>query len=167
MPYIMKKLIFVRHGKAEQEMNGLSDFERSLTSAGKKISKQMAVSFIKKEGSPGLIITSPAFRALETALIFAGESGEAYDSIVLNDDLYFGTNLKKLMKILASVEDAVNTVTLFGHNPSFTDIPDELSVNGCDVVPKSGIVCISFNIEKWVETDRKSGKIEYFLKPEK
>jgi phosphohistidine phosphatase SixA len=55
----MKKIIFVRHGKAEDEIQGLSDFERSLTPAGKKISMQMAELFSKKQGSPGLMISSP------------------------------------------------------------------------------------------------------------
>ena len=38
----MKKLIFVRHGKAEEE-SGISDFERSLTLKGKVISGLMAL----------------------------------------------------------------------------------------------------------------------------
>ena len=70
----MKKLIFVRHGKAEEEAPGISDFERSLTSSGKKISKQMA-RLNQKKNLP-VFVSSPAFRALETALIFAGECGD-------------------------------------------------------------------------------------------
>ncbi len=38
----MKKLIFVRHGKAEDESPEISDFERSLTLKGKVISRLMA-----------------------------------------------------------------------------------------------------------------------------
>jgi phosphohistidine phosphatase SixA len=33
----------------------------------------MARKLVEKEKSPGVILSSPAFRALETALIFAGE----------------------------------------------------------------------------------------------
>jgi phosphohistidine phosphatase len=163
----MKKLIFVRHAKAEEETPGLSDFERSLTSSGKRVSKQMAEIFHKREGSPGLIITSPAFRALETALIFAGITSTSYDKIILRNNLYFGTNLDKLMRVLTTIDDDVKTITLFGHNPSFTDLPDALSRNGCGPVPKTGIVCLSFDIEKWTEVSKRGGKLEYFLKPEK
>ncbi|HLN21995.1 MAG TPA: histidine phosphatase family protein [Bacteroidales bacterium] len=164
----MKKLIFVRHGKAEEVVNGMSDFERSLTAAGKKISRQMAKTFLKKEGSPGLIISSPAFRAFETACIFAGQQDErSYDKIMLKSDLYFGTNLQKLNKILGEIDNSVEKITLFGHNPSFTDMPDTLSKTGCGPVPKSGVVCISFDVDKWEDINRGEGKLEYFLKPDK
>jgi len=165
----MKKLIFVRHAKAEpeEEIPGLSDFERSLTPSGKRVAKEMAKLFIKKEESPGLIITSPAFRALETAFIFAGESGTDYDNIILSSSLYFNTNLEKLMKILSGVGNDVKTVSLFGHNPSFTDIPDKLSKTGCGPVPKTGVVCLTFDTDKWTGIVNGSGKLEYFLRPAK
>ena len=46
-----------------------------LTLKGKIISGLMARKLHEKEKSPGVMMTSPAFRALETALIFAGEFG--------------------------------------------------------------------------------------------
>lgn len=163
----MKKIIFVRHGKAEDEVFGLSDFERSLTTAGKKISAQMAKTFLAKEGSTGLIISSPAFRALETALIFAGNKGKAYDGILLRNDLYAGTNLKKVLDLLKTLDDDTDKVTLFGHNPSFSDIPDKLAKTGCSPLPKSGVICISFKADKWEDISSQEGTVEYFLKPEK
>lgn len=163
----MKKLIFVRHAKAEEEVAGLSDFERALTSSGKRTSRHMAELVKEREPSPGLILTSPAFRALETALIFAGVMNSSYDKIVLKNSLYFGTNMEKFMRILSGVDDEVTTITLFGHNPSFTDLPDNLSRNGCGPVPKTGVVCLTFDVEKWTEISKRGGKLEYFLKPEK
>ena len=68
----MKKLILVRHGKAEDGSPDISDFERSLTSKGKLLSRLVAHKLKAREKSPGILVTSPAFRALETALIFAG-----------------------------------------------------------------------------------------------
>jgi phosphohistidine phosphatase len=163
----MKKLIFVRHGKAEEESSGISDFERSLTLKGKVISGLMAQQLAEKEKSPGTIVTSPAFRALETALIFAGEYGLSADKIVLNSDIYFKMNLKNLTGILSGISKDEETVTLFGHNPSFTELADSLSKEGCDFIPKSGIVCISFNVVTWSDIGRNAGKLEYFLNPEK
>jgi phosphohistidine phosphatase len=165
----MKKLIFVRHAKAEPEENipGLSDFERSLTPGGKKVAKQMAQLFLKKDPNPGLIITSPAFRAIETALIFAGEAHSDYNSIILNADLYFNTNLNKLLSLLSYVSDDIDVISLFGHNPSFTDLPGELSVSNFSSVPKAGIVCLTFDTDKWSGIKKGTGKPGYFLKPEK
>jgi phosphohistidine phosphatase len=162
----MKKIIFVRHGKAEEGSSEISDFERSLTLKGKVISRLMARELMRKEKSPGVIITSPAFRALETALIFAGEYGINPDNLVINSDLYSKINLKNFSAFLSDIDDKNDTVTLFGHNPSFTQIADSLSKDGCEIIPKSGIVCLSFDITKWPEAGPENGKMEYFLKPE-
>jgi phosphohistidine phosphatase len=163
----MKKIIFVRHGKAEEESHGLSDFERSLTTSGKKVSAKMAEIFTKKEKAPGVFISSPAFRALETAIIFAGAAGVTFDNILIRSSLYFNTDLDKLMEIISELDERVDSITLFGHNPSFSDMPDSLCSEGCETVPKTGVVGISFNVSSWKEIKVKTGKLEYFLKPEK
>jgi phosphohistidine phosphatase len=162
----MKRLIFVRHGKAEDGSSEISDFERSLTLKGKVISRLMAHKLMEKEKSPGIIITSPAFRALETALIFADEFEINTDEVILNSNIYYKMSLQNLPSVLSSVTEDADLVTLFGHNPSFTQIANSLSKEGCDSIPKTGIICISFNIMTWSDIGRNNGKTEYFLIPE-
>lgn len=145
----------------------MSDFERSLTPGGKKITEKMAEIFFNKEKSPLLFISSPAFRAVETALIFAGHSEKGYDGVQLRSSLYFNTNLEKLTGILEDLNENVDSIILFGHNPSFSDMPDSLCSGGCDFLPKSGVAGISFNVKSWKEIKEKTGKLEYHLKPEK
>jgi phosphohistidine phosphatase len=161
----MKKLIFVRHGRAEDLSPELNDFERSLTTKGKNISKLMARRLMEMEISPGLIITSPAFRAIETALIFAGEFGTDYDDIVINRKLYYEVSFSDFKEMLRHIKPETNTVTLFGHNPSFSELTSSLCKNGCDFIPKSGVVGISFDIRTWTEIRRSTANLEYFLKP--
>jgi phosphohistidine phosphatase len=163
----MKSLILVRHGRAEDDSPEISDFERSLTLKGKVISRLMARKLVEKEKSPGTILTSPAFRALETALIFAGEYGIIADNVIMNSNLYYKMSLQNLPAVLSIVNEDTDVVTLFGHNPSFTQITNNLCRGGCDFIPKSGVVCISFNIMTWSEIGRNNGKMEYFLIPEK
>jgi phosphohistidine phosphatase len=127
----MKKIIFVRHGRAEDSTSEISDYERSLTLKGKIISKQMAKRFRDKENDPGIIITSPAFRALETAFIFAAEFGINPENIKIESNLYYRASIKILMEMLANISDDVDKITLFGHNPAFTEMPDRLSKSGC------------------------------------
>ena len=163
----MKKLIFIRHGRAEEPTPLLSDFERSLTLKGKNISQMMAVKLKDKEKDLGVMISSPAFRSLETALIFAREFGNDPEKIIIRSNLYFKLNLNTLSVILGEISEDVNIISLFGHNPSFTEIPDRLSKGGCDFIPKSGIVCLSFKATTWPAVMHEKGKREYFLKPEK
>ena len=163
----MKKLIFVRHGKAEDPAPGISDFERSLTSKGKIVSHQMAKKLKETEKSSITIITSPAFRAFETAIIFAGELGIDSEKVCVNSNIYFKMNLRHLNSIASGVKEKGDTIVLVGHNPSFSEIADSLSAEGCDIMPKSGVVCISFKVSSWADIKQNTGKIEYYFKPEK
>lgn len=163
----MKKLIFVRHGRAEDQGSEISDFERSLTLKGKVISGQMAQRFREKENIPDLLITSPAFRALETAFIFARVFGIDSGDIKIVSNLYYKASIKVMFDILAGINDDVDSIMLFGHNPSFTEIPDRLSKKGCEFLTKTSIACISFTVKTWSGLKPDSGKLEYFLKPEK
>jgi phosphohistidine phosphatase len=157
----------VRHGKAEDPASGISDYERSLTLKGKIISRQMGLKLREMDKSSVTIITSPAFRALETALIFAMELGIETDKIILNSLIYHKMNLSYLPEILSVARENCDSVVMFGHNPSFSEIANNLCREGCDFIPKSGIVGISFDIRTWHEIRKKSGKLEFFLKPEK
>jgi phosphohistidine phosphatase len=161
----MKRLIFIRHGKAEDNSTEISDIKRSLTPKGKVVSMHMARKMVEKEKSPGIIITSPAFRALETAIIFAWEYGIDVSKVILNPLIYANMNIQTLPGVLSGISEETETVTMFGHNPSFTQLVNTLSKEGCDTIPKNGIVCISFGIITWSEIGHNTGKIEYFLKP--
>ena len=163
----MKKLIFVRHGRAEEPDPSITDYERSLTIKGKTVSEQMALILKEKEKLPAVLVTSPAFRAFETALIFARVLGYDPDKIILKNTLYTHASLKSFAEILDEISDDIDCVIFFGHNPSFTEIPDRLSRSGIDFVPKSGIVGLSFKPDTWKGLLREKGNIDYFLKPDK
>lgn len=161
----MKKLIFVRHSKAEDPSADISDFERSLTTKGKTLASTMALRLREKEKSAGVIITSPAFRAIETALIFAGIFRIPADQILLAGNIYYKLNFQTLQEELARVKEETEIVTLFGHNPSFTELAGELSKESFGFMPKCGIAGLTFKITTWSELSRNSGEIEYYLKP--
>ncbi len=163
----MKKIIFVRHGKAEDAGPEFSDFERSLTIRGKSVSRQMALKLKEKENNLGVIITSPAFRAIETALIFAGVYAMPPEKIVINSNLYFSIDQNSFMDILKNTKEDIDTITLFGHNPSFTELPELFGKESPEVLPKSGIICLSFRTKTWSGINRNGGNNDYFLKPKK
>jgi phosphohistidine phosphatase len=163
----MKKIVFVRHGRAENLSSEITDFERSLTIKGKAISRFMANRFREKEKDPGLLFTSPAFRALETAFIFASVFGIRSEKIRIESNLYYNASLNTLFEILNGISEEPDIITLFGHNPSFTEMPDRLCREGCEFLTKTSIVCISFQTKIWSGIRPDSGRVEYFLKPDK
>jgi len=161
----MKRIIFMRHGKAEDGLLNSADIERSLTNKGKNVSRLMARKLKEKIPDAGILVSSPAFRALETALIFAAEYGINPETIRISNDIYFRFNEKSLMNILKEVGEEADTVTLFGHNPTFTHLSDYFSRTACNEIPKSGIVCLGFKIRTWSEVKPGSGTQEVFYKP--
>ncbi len=162
----MKRMIFVRHGKAEEYTGSNDDYLRSLTEKGKTVSEKMARVLKKKEKNPVVMVSSPAFRAYETAIIFARVLGYDPEKIILKESLYSPASLKSFSLITGELDEKTDTVIFFGHNPSFTEIPNLLSVTGCDIVPKSGIVSLAFKTDTWKEIFRGKGTVEYFLKPD-
>ena len=101
----MKKLIFVRHSKAEEPTLAISDFERSLTIKGKSLANAMAIRLKEKENTAGVIMTSPAFRAVETALIFAGVFRIPSEEVLLAGNIYYKLNLKTLQEDLSRIRE--------------------------------------------------------------
>lgn len=163
----MKKIIFIRHGRAEDPTFEFSDFERSLTSKGKAISRIMAQKLKDQEPEPGVMITSPAFRALETAYIFGKEFKIDPEKILISSKLYYKMSYLFLQEILSGINENIDIITLFGHNPSFSEIANSLSKTGCEFLPKTGIAGISFNVNSWSEIKKNTGIMEYFMKPDK
>jgi phosphohistidine phosphatase len=163
----MKKVVFVRHGKAEELQPEITDFERSLTLKGKAVSMKMAFKLMEKENDPGILITSPAFRAFETALIFNNVFKLPPEKIRINSNIYFKLDKNTFFEILKEIPEETEIITLFGHNPSFTELPEQFCTEGLEPLPKSGIICLSFKSKTWSGISLNSGFIEYFLKPKK
>ena len=60
----------------------------------------MAIKLKEKENDLGIIVTSPAFRAIETALIFSGVYAIPPEKMIINSNLYFNIDQNSFMDIL-------------------------------------------------------------------
>lgn len=160
---VNRKLIFIRHSKAEEYSAEISDYERSLTSRGKIFSRQMAEILKAKGEKPGRVISSPAFRALETALIFCREYGINPSDIKLCPELYHGLGQDEFLPFIRKQDDRDHTVTLFGHNPLITEMASFFAADEPEMLPKTGIYCLEFDAGKWSEVEPESGRTLYFL----
>lgn len=160
-----RKLIFIRHARAEDQVQGMSDFERSLTKKGKRHSKLLARIMKSKDNDPGVIVSSPAFRALETALIFCREYGISTDTVMIRPELYSDLNKEDYMPLITSSAGNATTLTFFGHNPLITEMASCFAAEDPGGLPKTGIICLSFEAESWSEIEPQSGITEYFLSP--
>jgi phosphohistidine phosphatase len=143
----VKTLILVRHAKSSWKHHELPDLLRPLNKRGKQDAPMMGERLAKREIEPDAMITSPATRALTTAEIIAREIGHPEEEIRVDEHLY-GASAFELLEIIQELDDHLDCVMLFGHNPGLTDLANDL---GCDIdnVPTCGIVELEFDIDSW------------------
>jgi len=160
-----RKLIFIRHSKTEDHSPEITDYERSLTLRGKVNTRLMAEILKAKGEHPGRIISSPAFRALETALIFSREYGISAAEIRLAPELYLDLGENEFLPFIRSFQDDDPAVTIFGHNPLITEMAAYFAADEPESLPKTGVYCLEFDTGSWSEVEPESGRTLYFLTP--
>lgn len=151
----MKKLYLVRHAKSSWKTEGLSDMDRPLKGSGVRDAYSTA-EWLQDQGDiPNLIVSSPATRALHTALIFGKNLGIAYNDIVIKEEIYHA-NTKTIFNIIRGLHDQYESVMLFGHNPTLTDFVNKCINHRIDNVPTTGVACLNFAVDSWSAIDKKA-----------
>ena len=144
----MKTIFLVRHAKSSWDHPGVRDFDRPLNGRGRNIAPRMG-QFLAKEGvAPDLMISSPAKRALTTAIFFAEAFGLDADDIQRAAEIY-EAHPSVIHKIISKLPETVNTVMLFGHNPTFTELANSFTDDFIDNVPTCGVVKIISTADTW------------------
>ena len=146
----MKKVYFVRHAKSSWEDSSLNDIQRPLSSRGLRDAPFMAKLLKNKNVKADLIISSPANRALTTAKYFADAMNIPHDEIAVKNIVYEAYP-EDVIRTIQKVDKEVNTLMVFGHNPTFTSIVNRYTEDYIPNVPTCGIVKIEANINSWSE----------------
>lgn len=157
----MKTLYLLRHAKAQSKDSPVSDVERTLLKQGKAQVEKVARKFKKKAKKPGMIVTSSAARAQESARIFAKTLGHKKGKIVTDEHLY-GAGSRTLYQLVKGLDDSQDSAVIVGHNPAFDDFAASL-VNGFERdIPISGLVGVDLQVEHWKDVRRGRGVVTYF-----
>jgi phosphohistidine phosphatase len=146
----MKTLYLVRHAKSDWGNELVKDIHRPLNTRGYSDAYFQSKKFAKEQEHPELIISSPATRAFTTACIFALELDYPLNKIQLAEEIY-EAHTDAIISTLAAINDAVNSVMVFGHNPGFTETFDLLSDSYVDNLPTCGLVGVNFDMKRWAD----------------
>lgn len=161
----MKTIYFIRHAKSDSN-TGVSDFDRPLNLRGYNDAHNMSL-LIKEQGVfPNLIITSPAIRAMTTALIFGNNLDFNFSKIQLNKKLYASTD-KEYIDCIKKTDNNINTVFLFGHNPSISDCVNNFTTAFTGELSTCAIVGLQFKVEAWENISSKNVSFNYYHYPKK
>lgn len=158
----MRRLFIIRHAKAMARRAGLPDFERPLVKKGAKNARDLALRLKHAGVKPDLFISSPANRALETAHIMAKEFGYSVQKIQLKDMLYEEAANDSLLNLVRGLDNASQTVFLFGHNPALQEFAQFLDKEFPGRLPKMGVVGLEFNGNRWKTAAAAGGNRVFF-----
>lgn len=122
----MKRLILMRHGKAERSSPG-GDFERRLTERGREDAALMG-RLLRDEGLvPDLALVSSARRTLETW----AEAACAFPTARMTSlKTLYHAPAERLLDEIEAVADEVETVMVVAHNPGIHELAIRLLIEG-------------------------------------
>jgi phosphohistidine phosphatase len=156
----LKTLYLIRHAKSTWNISGLADVDRPLNERGYTDAHEMAAR-IKKRFHPQLILTSPATRAISTAMIFARHLNYNASEILIHPLLY-NTDRKHYSAVISALPDVHGAIILVGHNPVISETANLLGGTHLDEMPTTGIVGIEFDQKSWKQSVEFGGKMIFY-----
>jgi len=161
-----KTLYIARHGKSSWDFEDIADLDRPLNSRGVSNAYMMAERLKAKGMIPELLLSSPASRAIHTATIYIRTLGLAWDSLIINEKIYFGY-VNDILEAIEQVDNQYSSLMVIGHNPAFTELANSLLQNPVDNIPTAGIVTLVFPTDQWLSIRKVKPENEDFDYPKK
>lgn len=163
----MKKLVLVRHAKAIEPLAEITDSERSLKIKGIKDAHKAAKKLYVFNIKPEMVISSPAYRALETALIFAEELDFPKKKIKLTESIYFDYTTGDFVEMIQKQDNKFDTILIVGHNPKISEMASQFTHDFHEELPTCGVAVIEFSEKKWKKINLREGKLSLYIFPDK
>ena len=160
----MKTLYLLRHAKSSWNFDELSDQERPLNDRGRDDAPHMGQALAKRRICPDLVVSSPAVRAMSTAVLVAREMQYPHDKIVVEPGIY-GAEVDELLAIIRNLPDVAGAVVLVGHNPTITETANKLSPSAINEMPTAAVVCLKFACDKWEEVSKVNAEFYFYDYP--
>ena len=160
----MKKLFLVRHAKSSWEEPGKADIDRQLTEQGHKKTEKVIQFLNKRKIRIDRMISSPAVRAYQTAVLIAKGIGYPVKKIQTDHKIYNG-GYDRILDLVYSTPDEVESLMIFGHNPVITQLANLFLHPGIDDLPTTGMVSLKFNTDQWSSVPSAEPETDFIIFP--
>ncbi len=151
----------MRHGKSTWDY-AVSDRDRPLKERGIQDAHMVAEALHKLNLKIDAAFSSPANRALHTAMIVLNDLNFPLHKVEISNDLYDFSG-ESVLQFIKELNNDLNSVFIFGHNHAFTEIANSLGSQFIENVPTAGFVQLSFDAKNWEAITK--GKTEKTLFP--
>jgi phosphohistidine phosphatase len=158
----MKRLFVLRHAKSSWDNPDWSDFERPLNERGLRAAPFMGNLMSEKQLSVDLILSSPANRAKQTAIMV--KEAAVFSAEIRYQEKVYEASPQTLLYVLGGLEDDFDSVLLVGHNPGMEGLIKVLT-DSVQSMPTAALAQIDLNIENWREIAAGCGKLNFIIRP--
>jgi phosphohistidine phosphatase len=167
----MPRLLLLRHAKSSWEALGVADFDRPLSSRGRRAAPLMGRHIAAHALTPDRIVCSTARRTRETlAGLLPYCAGEM--DIRLTRDLY-DTSAAEYLDVIRAFGGTARVLMVIGHNPAMQETAIELVGTGNPALvaavgtdyPTAALSVVDFPEKRWSEIAPRGGRIVAFFRP--
>jgi phosphohistidine phosphatase len=167
----MRRLLLLRHAKAERSRPGERDHDRRLAERGRRDAPKLGAYMAKHGYLPDHVVVSTSARTRETWSLVA-ETMSGKPKVVFDERIYESTP-HALLQVIKETGPRVHTLLMIGHNPSMQELAVQLIATG-DIetrqrlqegLPTSGLAIIEFAVDRWDRVHAQAGRLEHFITP--
>jgi len=167
----MRRLLLLRHAKAERSEPGTKDLARVLIDRGRKDAAKIGAYMAAHALVPDRVILSPAARTQETWK-YAATAFRPAPAAMSSERIYDATP-HCILAVIKDTPASAHTLLVVGHNPGLHDLALMLVAAGDidarellrEKLPTSGLVIIDFAFDNWSKLHPQSGRLERFVSP--
>lgn len=158
----MKTLYVLRHAKSSWDHPELRDFERPLSKRGKEAAPRIGLEMAVRGYSPGVIISSPAARAVQTVALVA--EAARFSAEIIYEEAIYGAGSNSLANVLTAIPDNFPSALIAGHNPGFEQLVEALAGDYMRM-PTAALAVIDLEIGSWKDVKADCGSLRDFITP--
>lgn len=165
------ELLIMRHGRAGDplpENRGMGDFARELTTEGKRDAQRIGTWLAGEDLVPDVVISSPAFRAKNTAEKACKAAGLPVSMVKIDEGLY-QADPSTLLKSIRLVSPSFGRVFVVGHNPGLESLVrkfDPGKTVGRGFSPGT-LARIEIEVSEWSNLKKGSGTCIQVIAPDR
>jgi phosphohistidine phosphatase len=167
----MRRLLLLRHAKAERSQPGGRDQDRVLTDRGCADAPKLGAYMVRHALKPDLVVVSGSARTRETWALVAA----AFDkSPAVNfEDRVYEAPAEAILQVIKETDPKIGTLLVIAHNPGLQELAAMLVAAG-DVearqrlkedFPTAALAVIDFALGDWSRVHLHAGRLEHFVTP--
>ena len=124
----MRRLLLLRHAKAERLQSGGRDHDRVLTERGRADARKLGLYLARHAFAPDRAVVSSAARTRETWALLAAAFSKA-PPVSFEERIYEATP-QAILQVIKETGPETGTLLVIGHNPSLQELTAMLIASG-------------------------------------